>query len=158
MATPTLTPVPALQTFTTISTSGTFSRATGGFTQTRGTFQQVRGRPQPNATPVPTVAPTASGGTPTVVVYNGTFVLNSGQRGNFVFSVFPDDSAEGTGTPPEVFRFAMDPVPVANGSATVSLQVNGSTGSGSIQLSNRDRGTITITSRTGIVARSIGNR
>lgn len=93
-----------------------------------------------------------------MVVYNGTFALSSGTRGAFVFSVLPDGSAEGVGTPPEVLRFQMSPVPVANGSATVSLQTSGSTGSGSIRLSNGDSGTITITSRTGIVARSIGNR
>ena len=157
-ARPTATAIPALATFTTISTSGTFSSATGRFSQTSGTFQQVRGRPQPGATPVPTVAPTQAGGTPTVVVYRGTFTLNSGTRGAFLLSVLPDGSADGVGTPPEVVRFQMDPVPVANGTATVSLQISGSTGSGSIRLSNGDSGAIAITSRTGIVARSIGNR
>jgi len=161
-ARPTITPIPGNTFFTTISTTGTFNAATGLFTQTRGSFQTVSGRPRSGAAPTPnaTPAPTASGGA-TVVIYSGTFTLTSGQSGVFTFSAFADNRAEGVGIPPEVFRFQMNPVAVATGTATVSLQINGSagsTGSGTIQLSNGESGTITITRRTAIAARSLHNR
>lgn len=156
-ARPTATPIGGGTIFTTISTTGTFNAATGRFTQTRGSFQKVSGRPRPGATPMPTAAPTPASGAATVVIYSGTYTLTSGQSGQFTFSAFPDSTADGVGIPSEVFRFEMNPVPVESGSATVTLQINGSggsTGTGTIQLANGESGTITITRRTAIAARS----
>lgn len=150
--TATRTPVAGATIFTTLSTSGTF--AGGRFTQTSGSFQKVSGRPRPGPTPAPTTAPPPPTGPTTVVIYSGTFTLSSGQGGQFTFTVTPDNRANGSGIPPELFRFEMNPVPVETGSATVSLQVLGSTGTGTVQLSNGERGTITITRRSEVSAQS----
>ncbi len=134
---------------TTLSVQGTLDPATGQFTQTGGTFDRFTGVLIPGPTPAPTPGPAPtegadSGGT----LYSGTYTLDSRQSGAFTFIVLPDNSAEGLAVPTDFFRYQTEPTPVESGAATVSLQLSGTTGSGTIQLSNGMRGTIRITGRT----------
>jgi len=150
--TPVPTAIPVIKTVTVISTSGSLDPTTGRFTQTRGSFDKFTGAilPGPTPTPEPTVAPQPGA---TVTFYTGTYTLNSRESGDFILSVLADNTADGFAAPADFFRFQMDPVSVGSGTATVALQVSGSTGSGNIMLSNGDRGTITITGRTTAAAR-----
>lgn len=142
------------RTLTTISTSGTFNPTTGKFTQTEGSFERFMGRllpsPGPTATPEPT--PTPGTGTPSAIIYSGTYKLGSGtlgvsEKGDFTFTVLPDNSADGIGVPQDFFRYQMEDPASETGTATVALQINGTTGSGTIRLSSGAQGTISITRR-----------
>lgn len=134
---------------TTLSVQGTLDPATGQFTQTGGTFDRFTGVLIAGPSPVsnPPSAPTedpGSGGT----LYTGTYTLGSGGSGDFNFVVLADNSAEGLAVPASFFRYQTDPTPVESGAATVSLQISGATGTGTIRLSNGTQGTIKITGMT----------
>jgi hypothetical protein len=135
------------RTLTTLSIQGTLDPATGQFTQAMGTFEKFTGTLLPNpttdTTPFPPVDPGLGGS-----VYTGTYTLNPGESGVFTFTVLPDSSAEGVAVPTDFYRYQADPTSTQTGTATVSLQVSGSTGSGKIQLSNGVQGTIKITGVT----------
>lgn len=133
---------------TTLSVQGTLDPATGRFTQTGGTFDRFTGVLIPGPTPAPTSPPATEGPGSGGSLYSGTYTLDSRQSGEFNFIVLPDNSAEGLAVPTDFFRYQTDPTPVESGTATVSLQLSGTTGSGTIQLSNGTRGTISITGRT----------
>lgn len=146
-------PASGVRTVTVISTSGTFSRATGQYTQTSGSFDRLRGTLLPPAAPNPTEEPaTPPDPSSGVMIYSGTYTLSSGEAGEFIFTSLANATAEGVGVPPELLRFQGSPEMVGSGEATVTLRISGSTGSGTIQLSNNDRGTVTITSSTGTTA------
>jgi len=145
--TPAPTAAPVVKTVTVISTSGRLDAATGRFTQTRGSFDSFTGAilPGPDPTPEPTIAPEPGA---TGALYTGTYTLNSGESGEFTLFVAADGAADGLATPPDFFRFQMNPVSSGSGNATVTVQISGSTGSGTIVLSNGTRGSITITGKT----------
>lgn len=143
--TPTATPT-GPQTATVFSTSGTFSRATGTYTQTRGSFERLRGTLLPAPVPGPDDPDPTPDPNSNVVIYTGTYSLSSGETGEFIFTSLPGDIGDGVGASPEFFRLPENSEMVGSGTATVSLQISGSTGSGTIRLSNNDSGTIAITS------------
>lgn len=150
------TSVPEVVTVTAISTFGDFDCATGQYTQTSGSFDRLRGTLLPPSTnpvdpPEPDPTPDPSSG---VTVFSGTYTLDSGEAGEFIFTALPGDSGAGVDAPPELFRFQGNPELVSSGDATVTLSISGSTGTGTIQLSNNDSGTIAITSSVGSVARA----
>lgn len=138
---------PSSRTLTTISIQGNLDPATGRFTQTGGTFDRFTGVLPPSPTPTPPPAPAGAAGAGGSL-YTGTYTLDSRESGEFNFVVLPDNSAEGLAVPAEFFRYQTDPTVVGSGTATVSLQVSGATGTGTIQLSNGTKGTIRITGMT----------
>lgn len=137
---------------TTISVQGTFNPATGQFTQTQGTFQKFTGTliadPAPPTDTFPPTPDSGAGG----ALYAGTYTLNSGERGAFNFFVLPDNSAEGLAVPSDFFRYQTEPTATATGTATVSVRLNGSTGSGAIRLSDGTQGAIQITGKATVTA------
>ena len=139
------------RTLTTLSVQGAVDPATGQFTQAQGTFEKFTGNLLPNPTTDTTPFPPPAAGLGGSV-YTGTYALNSGESGVFNFTVLPDNSAAGLAVPPDFFRYQADPASTQTGTATVSLQVSGSTGSGTIQLSNGTQGTIKITGVTQVSA------
>ncbi len=140
-------------TLTTISIQGTVDPATGQFTQAGGTFEKFTGNLLPNPTPDPAPFPPPDAG-PGGAHYTGTYTLSSGENGVFNFTVLSDNSAEGLAVPPDLFRYQTDPASAQTGTATVSLQVSGSTGAGTIQLSDGTKGTIKITGVTQVSAQA----
>jgi hypothetical protein len=155
--------------FTAITVQGTLN-SSGQFTQTLGTYIRLRAdpplptpTPEPTATPNPTPQPTPTcpppPENPPVAIYEGTYTLNSGEHsenadpGEFVLIVNRDNTSIGAGSPNVVTEYNL--VPFENGTANITLQINGSTGTGTIQLLNTsnvviDTGTITITEKTDI--------
>lgn len=131
---------------TVFSGGGTFSG--GQFTSEDGNFSRYNLVRRPPITPGP--EPT-SGPQPTpepVIFYQGTYSLTNGERGNFILLDGRDaDSDFGFGSPPIASNLTFAFPPIQNGTANISVRVSGSTGSGSVRLSNGVTGTINITGR-----------
>lgn len=156
-AAPTATTVPVARSMVFLfNAQGDLSASTGQFTQTDGSFQRfnvVRETPDPVGTPgtVPTIGPIPT--TPPIqgVAYTGTYQLSNGETGIFslfsaTISGFSISAASGVPELPD--GFTLSDTPTQQGTATVSARVSGSTGSGSVRLSNGITGTITINRRT----------
>lgn len=144
-----------------ISTSGTLS-AGGQYTQTTGNFFRMEAgptptpvpspspvaSPTPTATPVPSPTPCVpSPGSPGGSLYVGSYVLSNGEGGSFILSSENgSNTAAGSGAPEELPENA---VFVEEGPATITLQVNPTTGTGAGTISfasgeGQITGTITI--------------
>jgi hypothetical protein len=120
-----------------ITSSGTAPN--GNYSQTSGTFiRVVAGTPTPTPTPGPTpCVPTP--GTPGGTIYIGTYSLSNGAQGNFILSVTNGtNAADATGAPD---TFPEHPVVVEQGPATVTAQVNTTTGMGAGTISFTSNGT-----------------
>jgi hypothetical protein len=149
VATPTPPPV----------TNGPVIVFSAGGTLTNGQFvQQGDGNfwrfnliPETPATPVPTSGPSA---TPqSITLYTGTYTLSDGESGQFTLADSSFDFAAGSPNIPTDRTFDATN-PVEQGTATIAVSVSGSTGSGTITLSNGITGTITITGSQQISALS----
>ena len=127
--------------------------ASGVFTQEAGSGFYARFRlvpsptPTPGPTPKPGPQPTPEPGT----LYSGTYTLTNGEKGNFFLLAQQDNSASGGGFPSvnlENYTLQI----ATQGTATVALQISGSTGSGSVRLTDLSgatfaTGTIRITGK-----------
>lgn len=139
------------RTLTAITIQGTLDPATGQFTQTGGSFEKFTGLVLANPAPPPNQPVTPedpSGGS----LYSGTYTLDSGESGEFSFTVLADNSAEGLAIPTDFFRYQTDAVSAETGAAVVGIQISGATGSGTIKLSNGTQGTIKITGQMPLTA------
>lgn len=137
---------------TTFSVSGSLD-ASGVFTQDEGSGFYARFRlvpaptPKPGPTPTPGPVPTPEPGT----LYSGTYTLTNGEKGNFFLLAQRDNSASGGGFP--TINLENYTLQIATqGTATVALQISGSTGSGSVRLTDQTgatfaTGTIKINSK-----------
>ncbi|MDQ2731107.1 MAG: hypothetical protein M3Y56_05565 [Armatimonadota bacterium] len=142
-------PTPTTRTLTTITAAGTISPA-GLFSQTEGSYESFTGTLLPTSaaatTPTPdTGPPTDPSNAMAVIFYTGSYTLKSGESGAFNLSIQSGTAAELVAVPTEFLNYQAEPMSNLTGVATVSLQLNGSTGTGTIQLSNGDSGVITIT-------------
>lgn len=140
---------------TTFFASGTLSG--GQFQQDDGSFFRFnlvpRGpEPTPDPEPEPTLGPTPTPEPFTITFYKGTYVLSNGESGNFTLFDSTSDVASGSPNVAPNLTFAFPPL--EQGDATITARVSGSTGSGTVRLSNGVTGNITITSRQVISGRT----
>jgi hypothetical protein len=121
-----------------ITTEGSMAQS-GQYTQSAGNFiKLVQGTPTPTPpTPSPTPCqPTP--GTPGGTIYLGNYQLSNGENGSFSLTVPNGGTATGAGAPTE---FPKDPVVVEQGNATVTAQLNTSSGSGTGTIAFTSSGT-----------------
>lgn len=149
---PTATPITSRNVATVFYAIGTVS---GGQFKQQGDGQFMRYNIIP-AGPPPTPDP---GGDPGVtpepsVLYIGTYVLSNGEKGTFVLVDSSFDLASGSPDLPD--NKTLDYLNIIKmGTANIAGKVSGSSGSGTISLSDGVKGTFTITSRTTTSAKSL---
>lgn len=136
--------------FTFITAEGSLN-ASGQFTETSGNYIKYAGKPPtpvPTPGPVPTPTCPPPDPNPVVAFYTGNYKLDvAGEQGDFSLIVRQNNASNAIGVPKIEQQYTL--VPFDQGTANIALQINGSTGTGTIQLVKNgqqiDTGTITIT-------------